>query len=181
MVMYTETTTVNRCRPGFNASCALCCGSHNYLLSPDQLEEMFLDRTRGCFQPEIKHPEVSNAEKLFHEEIQCPNIGMRSSEPGMIGCLAYDDENFQTNEAGVFFKGMCKSFYCPAWYDLTDRQILFAAQLMGDWYNYSLFINDTESVREICAEYRHPEEVPAEFLEMVKEELKERFLEEDGK
>ena len=39
--------TVNRCRPGFGASCSFCCGSHNYVLSENEIEEIFIKRGNG--------------------------------------------------------------------------------------------------------------------------------------
>ncbi len=141
---------------------------------------MLLSREREYSERPIKHPEDSCSEKLFREEMQCPNLGMQSSDHGLVGCLIYND-HAMGGEIESFFSGTCKAFHCPAWYDLTDKQVLFAAELMGDWYNYSLFINDIESVHEICAQYSRPEDVPADELSILKEELAERLLEEDGK
>ena len=52
---------------------------------------------------------------------------------------------------------------------------------MKDWYYYSLFINDIEAVQELHATYSNPEDVPDDELDILKEEIKERFIEEDGK
>jgi hypothetical protein len=171
---------INRCQPGHGASCALCCGSHNFALPPEDIEELFL--VRGCGSPErpIRHPEEARAEKLFRDEMQCPNMGMQSSDPGLVCCLVYMDHD-RGEEIESFFTGTCKNFHCPAWYNLTDRQVLFAARLMGDWYYYSLFINHIEAVHDICAAYGEPEDVPYDELCSLKMELEERFLEEDGK
>lgn len=35
---------INICRPGHGASCALCCGSHNYLASPEHISALFKER-----------------------------------------------------------------------------------------------------------------------------------------
>lgn len=171
---------INRCQPGFDASCSLCCGSHNYVMPPERIEDMLMDRARECSGRPIKHPEEACAEKLFRDEIQCPNVGMQSPYPGQVCCLLYTEHD-RGEEIESFFNGTCKTFLCPAWYDLTDRQVLFAARLMHDWYYYSLFINAIESVHEICAMYSRPEDVPPDKLRSLKDELAERLLEEDGK
>ncbi len=128
----------------------------------------------------MRHPEDALSEKLFSEEMQCSHVGLHTSEPGVIGCMLYDVPELE-EDVGSFFTGTCKNFYCPAWHDLTDRQVLFAALLMGDWYYYSLLINDIEAVHAICAEYGRPEDVPPDALLDLKAEIEERFLEEDGK
>ncbi len=175
-----DDTTINRCQPGYNASCSLCCGSHNYQMSREHIEDMFLDRERESSGLPMKHQEDVCHEKLFKEEIQCPNVGLQSPQEGIVGCLIYTDST-KGEEIESFFNGTCKTFLCPAWYDLTDKQVLFAAQLMHDWYYYSLFLNDIESVHDLCASYSHPEDVPSDELKSLKLELEERFLEEDGK
>lgn len=172
--------TVNPCQPGYNASCALCCGSHNYTLDRDQVRRIFSERRDnfGTFTP--AHPEESVYDKLFSQEMQCQNMGELPGEPGIIGCLVYETDEL-TGDAGSFFTGTCKVFTCPACYSLNDEQILFAARLMGDWYYYSLLINFPETVEELFAEYGSAGAVPDEVLEELKEELMERFIEEDGK
>ncbi len=141
---------------------------------------MFLARAHEYTAQPIKHQEEACAEKLFREEIQCPHVGIHSADPGLVGCMIYADHD-RGDEIESFFIGTCKTFLCPAWYDLTDRQVVFAARLMHDWYYYSLFINDIEAVHEICALYGHPEDIPPDRLRSLKDELAERLLEEDGK
>lgn len=173
-------TLVNRCQPGYNASCSLCCGSHNFVIAPERIEDMLIDRTCAGSNRPLRHQEEACAEKLFREEMQCPHIGMLSSRPCLVGCLIYTDHD-RGDRVESFFNGTCKTFLCPAWYDLTDRQVVFAARLMHDWYYYSLFINHSEAVHEICAAYDLPEDVPPDVLCSLKEELVERMMDEDGK
>lgn len=171
---------VNRCQPGYGASCSLCCGSHNYTMPSERIEELFQKRGQDFSTHELKHPDESCFEKLFHDAMQCSHVGMSSTDPGVICCLIYDAaERGEAVES--FFQGTCRNFYCQAWHDLTDRQVLFAARLMGDWYYYSLFINDIEAVQDVCARYTHPEDVPYEELETLKSDLIERLMDEDGK
>ena len=171
---------VNRCQPGHGASCSLCCGSHNYALGPDDIEDLFLARGRVLAAHPYKHQEESTCEKLFHDAMQCSHLGMDPSDPGVVCCLIYDEHD-RGEAVESFYNGTCKTFYCPAWHELSDRQVLFAARLMGDWYYYSLFINHIESVLELCALYDSPEDVPEEELRDLKEELVGIFIEEDGK
>jgi hypothetical protein len=171
---------INRCQPGYNASCSLCCGSHNYAMPASQIEDLLSERAEKIINSAPKHPYVSCFEKLFSHEVQCQNVGVLPDDPVLVGCLSYagygQDADFKS-----FFKGTCKTFLCAAWDDLTDRQVLFAAELMHDWYYYSLLINNIEAVHDICALYDSPEDVPLEELELLKESLVEMFIEEDGK
>ena len=80
-----------------------------------------------------------------------------------------------------FFRGTCKNFYCKAWDDLTDEEVLFAARLMGDWYYYGLFINDIAAVQEMFALYGEPENVPPEEIESLKLILEQMLIDEDGR
>lgn len=174
------TRAINRCRPGYGASCALCCGSHNYAMPPEEIEELL--RERGIETPvrAPHHPYVAQSEKLFDGDMQCLNLGIQSFEGGLVGCLVYEDHD-SDKYLESFFNGTCKSFYCPAWDHLSDREVMFAARLMGDWYYYSLFINDIESVQSFSARYGDPEDVPIDELDALKIELVERLFDEDGK
>jgi hypothetical protein len=112
------------------------------------------------------------------EGMQCPHVGIAASEPDLVCCLVYSDCD-RGGGLESFFTGTCKNFRCGAWDELTDRQVLFAAGLMGDWYYYSLLINEMESLRDICAAYGSPEDVPPELLRTLKIELEEKLFEED--
>jgi len=171
---------INICRPGFDASCALCCGSHNYTLPREELEHLFI--VRGERGPDIplKHPESSSEEKIFSDAMQCPHVAVTGGNCSEIGCLIYRDSEGR-GDAESFFRGTCSNFYCAAWDTLSDEEVLFAAGLMGDWYYYSLLINDIETLQELCADYRDPEDVPAGRLEELKNILLERLIEEDGR
>jgi hypothetical protein len=171
--------TINRCQPGFNASCSLCCGSHNYDKPLNLIKDIFSKRAIELEDSQPKYQETFCFKKLFDEELQCPNLGELPDNPGLIGCLIHSYTDLEA-DTKYFFDGTCKIFLCDAWDNLTDRQVSFAAELMGDWYYYSLFIKDIESVHEICALYNSPEDVPAEELELLKDELHERYLEEGG-
>jgi hypothetical protein len=148
-------------------------------MPPECIEDLFLDRDRKPSPRALKHPEEVCSDKLFRDEMQCSHVGILSSNPGVVCCLLYDDED-RGNGIESFFNGTCRNFYCQAWYDFTDRQVLFAARLMGDWYYYSLLIHNIEAVHDLCAMYNHPEDVPPDELISLKNELLERMQEEVG-
>ena len=110
--------------------------------------------------------------------MQCGNVGFSRSDPGLVCCLTYDDDH---NGSGFesFFTGTCKNFRCTAWNELTDRQVMFAAELMKDWYYYSLLINSLEMTMDLCAEYGSPADVPEEIIEELKIELAAKVRENE--
>jgi hypothetical protein len=171
---------INRCRPGLGASCALCCGSYNYRLSREELEDLLIERGEKGPEIPLRHPESFSMGRLFSEAMQCPHVGIISGEFNEIGCLIYrDTERAESVES--FFRGTCSNFYCAAWDTLSDGEVLFAAGLMRDWYYYGLLINDIETLQELCADYSDPEDVPGDKLEELKIILLERLIEEDGR
>lgn len=169
---------VNICHPGYGASCSLCCGSHNYRMNRDEIEALFVERGISGSQQPYKHPYTVTREKLYRDAMQCPHVGISSGDG--ICCLIYDEPD-KKGELLSFFRGTCGNFYCPAWDVLTESQVIFAARLMGDWFYYSLLINDIEAVENLCATYNSPEDVPDDELEDLKMEILERFIAEDGK
>ncbi len=167
---------VNPCRPGFGASCSFCCGSHNYRLSREDIEETFIKRGDGEGENSRVHPEKSLFKKLVEEGMQCCHVGFADSENGTVSCLVYH-EDVSGSEMEVFFTGTCKTFLCEAWKELSDREILFAAELMQDWYYYSLLINSPDVLLELYAEYGEPGNVPEDVLENLQDELSDRIQE----
>ena len=110
--------------------------------------------------------------------MQCANVGISASEPGIVGCLTYLDDH-EGSGFESFFKGTCKYFTCIAWKELTDRQVLFDAELMKDWYWYSLLIHSPDTVADLCAEYGDPDDVSDERLEELKMELHDLLMENE--
>jgi hypothetical protein len=147
-------------------------------MSPECIEELFLDRDINPMKRISKHPEDTTEEKLVKEGMQCVHVGISDSDPGIVGCLTYHDDH-KDSCFESFFTGTCKHFLCVAWNELTDRQVLFAAELMKDWYYYSLLINSLEILMDLYAEYERPEDVPAEVLDDLKIELVRNLMEDD--
>ena len=170
--------TVNRCRPGFGASCSFCCGSHNYVLGKDEIEEIFIKRSddfSALIRVHSAHPEDSFKEKLVKDGMQCPYIGYDNVH---LYCLIYSEDH-KGKAYESFLRGTCRSFLCAAWDELTDREVLFAAELMKDWFYYSLLVNSPELVTRLCAEYSSPKDISDDTLDELKIELQRRLSEED--
>ena len=108
------------------------------------------------------------------DAIQCPFVGYVDDGNRHIGCLIYGDGG--SDPRVVHMSTICGTFSCLARETLTGEEIIFAARLTGDWYYYSLLINDIALLRNTIARFTTPEEVPGEALEEIKQELKEKLL-----
>jgi hypothetical protein len=169
-----ETKRVNPCRPGYGASCALCCGSHNYRMSPEALATFFRHESMAGNEKWSAGSVASPTEKLYSDAIQCPHIGYDTADPDLLCCRVYRDQH-DNRELEHFFHSTCKIFYCAAWHVLSDEQVLFAAQLMGDWDYYSLLVNDIATVIKAITRYAKAENVPPDELDSMKQYLQEKL------
>ena len=131
--------------PGFNASCSLCCGSHN-------IDGKIMDG------------------------MKCQYIG-KINKNNTIGCTAYDNIDLLDSKMKDFFFETCKTFYCRAWDVLSDREVIFAAELMKDWYYYSLLINDCLYLKEISKKFKNPANIKEDELEIIKKNLEAKLAE----
>ncbi|HPQ51707.1 MAG TPA: hypothetical protein PK253_00515 [Spirochaetota bacterium] len=179
--------TINICSPGYNASCALCCGSHNYKALCGEISVLFQQRTESVdtyisLKQNFKNFSDDDYSSLLHavsscslpklhdDAIQCPFVGYVQSS-SVIGCLIYPQSS-STDLRGKRLTGnTCKHFSCVAREVLTDEEIIFAASLMRDWYYYSLFINDIAFLKKTFIEYKHAENVTSDIIENIKEDL----------
>lgn len=186
------TRTINICNPGYNASCALCCGSHNYQASHEGISELFEKRSESISRY-INRDSQSNdltehdytalhhivsefsMMKAIDDAIQCPFVGY--VETSTIGCLIYPDNDHVDLRLQCLTGGTCKHFSCAAREVLTDDEIEFAAKLMGDWYHYSLMINDITFLKKIYLKYETAEKVPFDVLNGIKKELTDSLFE----
>ncbi len=153
---------INICQPGYNASCALCCGSHNYAGDESAIAEIFRERDAS--------PEPRAYPMRFSDGIQCPHAGFIDVDGFRIGCRIYAD---LSGARGMreFFNYTCKNFSCAARDTLSDDEIVFAARLMGDWFYYSLFINEIRLLKKYYAKYGCSSRVPRTALEDAKKKL----------
>lgn len=158
-------TGVNICRPGFNASCSLCCGSHNFAMTKDELAQFFSRRNCGDISDS---PVISKG--LHNDGMQCPLICL-DIQKGIIGCNVYNNPASLPPELNLFFEKTCKTFFCKSAEILSDREILFAAELAGDWYFYPLLVGEVNHLRRMMEKYSRPNEVEEDYFEAVKKEL----------
>ncbi len=192
------TRSVNICRPGYGASCSLCCGSHNYRVSRVEIEALFVRRARimkaysrdflvrkmmafrSCMTGSyyVDHsdgPFDPALPALFQDCPRCPFVGF--VEKGkIIGCLlgGQEDSSDLRHECLLNYRG--KIFSCPARDILSDEETCYAARLARDWYYYSILIHETELLRSFMRDNQKPEDVPAEQLETLRRELEERIV-----
>ncbi len=192
------TQSVNICRPGYGASCSLCCGSHNYQVSRVEIEALFVRRARimkaysrdflirkmiafrSCMTGSYY---VDPSDQLFNPAIpalfrdcpRCPFTGFIGREK-IIGCLldGEDDPSYLHHECFLSYRG--KIFTCPAREILSDEEILFAARLTRDWYYYGILIHEAEMLRRLGEDYSVPEKVSAERRWILERELEERIM-----
>ncbi len=181
---------VNICQPGGGASCALCCGSHNYNVSEDEMRRIFAQR-RALYREHMETVETRqgsgdevvdiNREEFYRmrppkrieDAIQCPYIGYIDDEETLIGCLLYAGSRQGDIRFSNFQNNTCVIFSCLAREILTEEEILYAARLTGDWFYYSLLINDINLLRKTAKEFPRPEDVPEDLLDKIKAGLRE--------
>ncbi len=163
-----KNSNINICRPGYHASCALCCGSHNYLLDHGGLYRLFnyrKDAAHTSCGPGDGNPDYP---ALHRDALQCPWVGFTDDNLSLIGCLRYLDPPHDDRD---FFNYTCRNFSCRAREILTDDEVLYAARLTGDWRYYGLLINEINTLKNLKEEYSDPERVPPAAISMVRKRL----------
>lgn len=193
---------INICQPGHNASCGLCCGSHNYKAPPDEIAELFRKRTEqfnrvkrsGHGNSEISghNGEIEKLKEYIHSDsrteltlpkmhpdgIQCPSLGFIDHDKNIIGCLLYHTNDIPDLRFHSFQDHTCKNFFCTAKNILTEDEIIFASELMRDWYYYSLIINEIDLLKELIAKCRYPDNVPERVMQSVRRALRRAIRDE---
>ncbi|MCX8124418.1 MAG: hypothetical protein N3F66_09660 [Spirochaetes bacterium] len=149
------------CQPGFNASCALCCGSHNYKASFSEIDALFKERLNffrnkvaGCNDltailneccKELSHITLP---PLYPDATQCPFVAYTDTTYTTIGCLLYP---YCTtfDYRSLFMGAICKTFNCSANTPDLQHKVITAAKACKDWYYYSIVIHDTKLCDEV--------------------------------
>ncbi|MBP7738680.1 MAG: hypothetical protein KA369_22080 [Spirochaetes bacterium] len=190
------TPSINICRPGFGASCSLCCGSHNYRASREEIEGLFIRRARimkaysrdflirkmiayrsamtGSYYVDPSHALFHiTTPALFQDCPRCPFVGFISRER-IAGCLLGREEEPPDLRQECFLNYRGKIFTCPARDDLADEEVLYAAQFAGDWYYYGILIHEPELLRGLMREIPAPKRVPPSKREVFYRELEDR-------
>lgn len=190
--------SINLCRPGFGASCALCCGSHNYDASCKDIAALFQKRREifwnyssaylikqvrvsrsnltGSYYPErtIDEGIIITLPKLYHDGQQCPFVCLL--EDDTIGCAIYPSQNEADGRFECFQNYTCKYFSCASKEILADEEILYAAGLFRDWYYYTLFIHSIDLLRNFRQLHPIPEKTGEDALFMLKRQLETSLL-----
>ncbi len=176
---------INICQPGYGASCALCCGSHNIIGGRGTLHAEFSRRSRDARDRMVRHNTTFMGEtgtgaplpiikalpaKAHTDGILCPHVAFIDAGKQLIGCLIYNDREGRAATRG-FFEYTCCNFSCAARETLVDDEILFAARLMRDWYYYGPLVNSIDLLKKLFREYHTPGNVPEATLEAVKRRL----------
>ncbi|HNW28023.1 MAG TPA: hypothetical protein PKN50_06090 [Spirochaetota bacterium] len=190
--------SVNICRPGYGASCSLCCGSHNYWASLGKIEALFIRRARIikayardflirkmiAYRSSMTgsyYVDPSNAlfyitiPALFPDCPRCPFTGFIDREK-TTGCLLGSEEGPPGLRHECFLSYRGKVFNCPAREDLSDEEIVYAAGLARDWFYYAILIHEPELLRRLMRDYPAPGQVPPAEREVLYRELEERVV-----
>jgi len=191
---------LNLCRPGYGASCALCCGSHNYNASFEEIHALFKKRremlklyTRtyivnclrtsrsnltGSYYPlsTIDEGIIITLPKLYQDGIQCPFVILLDDET--IGCTLYPETAHEDMRFDCFQNYTCKYFSCYSKEILADDEIIYAARLFRDWYYYTLLIHSINVLRQFREHQPDPEQVNPEDIQNLKQLLKDQLFTE---
>jgi hypothetical protein len=157
----TVSLDLNLCRPDNQKSCAACCGLYNV---PDatrpalwkDLETRTLlfrqtERTVDALQKfEAFISESGTVSPLDGDIHVCEFTGFVDEAFRIVGCMLHPSS---PGNRGVDLRGLChygsmacKSFYCPAWYELDPRHRNILSETIDDWHLYGLVITDVDFV-----------------------------------
>jgi hypothetical protein len=193
----THGISVNICRPGFGASCALCCGSHNYRASRDEIGRLFSRRSEVLAEYNKRYlihsmsasrsnltgsyyyggqegPLALILPPLFEDCPHCPFVGT-VGDGRLAGCLLYPEDHPPELRQECFLSYRGKLFTCRARDVLTDEEILYAARLTGDWYYYSMLIHDEALLRRLARSWPDPADVPEGERAGMRQSLEQRI------
>jgi hypothetical protein len=184
-------TAINICRPGNGASCALCCGSHNYDVPPEELGALFLRRRRllhyysreylakmmtsarsgltGSYRLDQGRYFYAPPQKIETGGIQCLFTGFR--EDGSVGCLVHPHAGSPGMRVDCHLAYGGKTFHCAPAQELSDEEILYAAKFTGDPLYYGPLIHSPEILRDLMEKFPDPDLVPEQERAMIRERL----------
>ncbi len=194
-------TALSPCRPGHGASCALCCGSHNFAAPFEAVDALFARRRdfyRG-FSPDYLAGRAQKSRSamtgsyhvpksdpiagevlpmIFNDCPRCPYLAYQDDN-GIIGCALREDSSGTIRMDCVrSYSG--KQFNCGVHMALDDREVRYAAKLTRDWYYYSILIHSSPLLREIMRGHPVPEDVPPDVTDILRKKLARSVLTERG-
>lgn len=184
---------VNICRPGYGASCALCCGSHNYRGSGEDVGGLFARRaevlsgfsrnyitcriaasrsamTGSYYYNAEGEPFAVSMPARYDDCPRCHFVGYVDDDRH-VGCILYPDERPAELRHDCFQSYPGKVFTCAARGELDDDEIVYAARLTRDWYYYSLLIHGPERLRAVMEGHPDPGMVPDDELDALRRGL----------
>ncbi|MFH1115297.1 MAG: hypothetical protein V1792_15410 [Pseudomonadota bacterium] len=183
---------MNLCRPDTNKSCAACCGLYNVSDGTrPTLHEKLADRT-DRFQEVKRTPdalsgfecEVRAREKTPpHDEAihVCEFTGFVDAERRSVGCMLHPSA---PGNEGIDLRGMChygsmacKSFYCPAWNELSLVRAQIITETVPDWHLYGLVITDADFVCSLFELLEERLDAPVDQTFVKCEPARSAFLE----
>ncbi len=182
---------INICRPGYGASCALCCGSHNYKASLKEIKALFGRRSgvineynekyfirkmvasrsnmTGSYYVQDDAGFTLTLPALFDDCPQCPFVGF-VDEGRSVGCLLNREGPHHVFRHECFLSYRGKVFSCGAREILNDDEILYAAIFSRDWYYYSILIHEPDLLRHLMRTHDNPE-IAIQYDESFKREV----------
>jgi hypothetical protein len=192
----THGVRANICRPGFGASCVLCCGSHNYRAPRGEIGMLFARRRdllaqynkeyliramsasrsglTGSYYYRQEETLVLTLPALFEDCPRCPFVGY-TGDGRHAGCLLYPEDHPPELRQECFQSYRGKLFTCRARENLSDEEILYAARLTGDWYYYSVLIHDEAMLKRLARSWPDPENVPEGERKRMRQSLEEKI------
>ncbi|TAL30730.1 MAG: hypothetical protein EPN93_19195 [Spirochaetes bacterium] len=177
-----DENALNICRPGFGASCAMCCGSHNLSCTREELGRVFSARTArleaysreylvsvmrssrsaltGSYYFPAERFSIPEPPPLFESAAHCPFAGF-VGDGATIGCILHPGTRARGEIADCFLSYRGKTFTCTAGEALEPHHINFAARLTGDWFYYGLLIHHAALLKIITTRYGSPRTIDA--------------------
>ncbi len=152
---------MNLCRPDTNKSCAACCGLYNVADGTRPTLHKKLTNRTDRFRDVKRTPDALNE---FEAEVRareltpphdegihvCEFTGFVDAGRRSVGCMLHP---CAPGNEGVDLRGMChygsmacKSFYCPAWEELSPDRTQIISNTVHDWHLYGLVVTDTDFV-----------------------------------
>jgi hypothetical protein len=155
---------LNVCRPDHRKSCAACCGLYNVedatrpallrKLQNRTLRFQATDRSPDPLQEFKDHIQSVEATVPPEEAIHvCEFCGFLDAENRVVGCMLHPTA---PGNGGIDLRGMChygsmacKSFFCPAWEDISPLRLGVLVDAVQDWHLYGLVVTDVDFVTAV--------------------------------
>jgi hypothetical protein len=155
---------LNLCRPDQRQSCAACCGLYNVADGTrDTLHRNLENRTR-LFLRVLREPDALQEFKDTIRDMEavspldnviyvCEFTGFPDADRNVVGCMLHPSS---AGNNGIDLRGMChygsmacKTFFCPAWDEVSGKRLRILLDAIEDWYLYGLVVTDVDFVDAI--------------------------------